>query len=114
MQKGKWKGEQIVPKAWVKASLTPDAPHLMPDNSEGAKPNFGYGYQWWIPNGTEGEFMAIGVFHQLIYINPTTKTIIVKNSANPRFLDASSIYSDELVSVELFRKIAHGLVETTE
>lgn len=114
LHEGNWKGEQIVPKAWVKASLTPDAPHLMPDNSEGAEPNFGYGYQWWIPNGNEGEFMAIGVFHQLIYINPTTKTVIVKTSANPNFLDASSIYSDELVSVELFRKIAHGLVDGTE
>lgn len=110
LHEGNWKGEQIVPKAWVKASLTPDAPHLMPNNSEGAEPNFGYGYQWWIPNGTEGEFMAIGVFHQLIYINPTTKTVIVKTSANPNFLDGSSIYSDEMISVELFRKIAHGLV----
>lgn len=107
---GNWQGEQIVPKGWVKASLTPDAQHLMPDNSEDADPNFGYGFQWWIPNGTEGEFMAIGVFHQLIYINPTTNTVIVKTSANHNFLDGSSIYSDELVSLELFRNIAHGLV----
>ncbi len=111
---GNWKGEQIVPKAWIKASLTPDAPHLMPDNSEGAEPNFGYGYQWWIPNGTEGEFMAIGVFHQYIYINPTTKTVIVKTSANPNFLNGPWVYADDMVSVELFRKIAHGLVDTAE
>lgn len=111
LHKGNWLGEQVVPLDWVEASLTPDAPHLMPDNSEGADPNFGYGYQWWIPNGTDGEFMAIGIFHQLIYVNPTTKTVIVKTSANHNFLDASSIYSDELVSVELFRKIAYGLVK---
>lgn len=114
LHEGKWKGEQIVPAEWVKASVTPDAPHLMPDNSPTAEPNFGYGYQWWIPNGTEGEFMAIGVFHQLIYINPTTKTVIAKTSANPRFLDVSNIYSDELASVELFRKIAHSMTVPVE
>lgn len=112
LHEGNWKGNQIVPRDWVKASVTPDAPHVMPDNSPGAEPNFGYGYQWWIPNGSEGEFMAIGVFHQLIYINPTTKTVITKTSANPRFLDNSNIYSDERGSLELFRKIAHGITDS--
>ncbi|MEM6803387.1 MAG: serine hydrolase [Bacteroidota bacterium] len=108
LHEGNWKGEQIVPKAWVQASTSPDGEHVMPDNSPGAAPNFGYGYQWWIPNGSEGEFMAIGVFHQLIYINPATRTVIAKNSANPRFLDGSNIYSNEMLSLELFRKISHA------
>ena len=30
----------------------------------------GYGYQWWIPEGDQGEFMAIGVYGQWIYVNP--------------------------------------------
>lgn len=107
LHKGHWQGEQIVPQAWVNASITPDEPHLMPGNPNSADSSLGYGYQWWIPASTEGEFMAIGVFHQMIYINPITHTVIVKNAANPRYLDPTSIYSNELVSLELFRKIAH-------
>lgn len=105
LHNGNWQGEQIVPTAWVKASITPDAPHLMPSSPNSSDQGLGYGYQWWIPESTEGEFMAIGVFHQLIYINPTTQTVIVKNSANPRYLDIKSVYSNELVTLELFRRI---------
>ena len=108
LHNGNWKGEQIVPEAWVKASITPDAPHLMPSSDSSSDQDLGYGFQWWIPESTEGEFMAIGVFHQMIYINPTTKTVIVKNAANPHYLDINSIYSNEMVMLALFRDIAHG------
>lgn len=107
LHNGNWKGEQIVPAAWVKASITPDAPHLIPGNPNSADSSLGYGYQWWIPESTEGEFMAIGVFHQMIYINPTTQTVIVKNSANPRYLNYANVYANESVTLELFREIAH-------
>ncbi len=109
LHEGNWQGEQIVPKAWVKASVTPDAPHLIPGNPNSADSSLGYGYQWWIPESTQGEFMAIGVFHQMIYINPTTQTVIVKNAANPRYLDPTNIYSNELVSLALFREMAQQL-----
>lgn len=107
MQNGNWEGQQIVPADWVKASITPDAPHLQPDSKDSADQGLGYGYQWWVTDGEEGEFMAIGVFHQLIYMNPTTQTIIVKNSANPVYLDFGNVYSNELVTLELFREIAN-------
>ena len=107
LHNGNWQGEQVVPAAWVKASVTSDAPHLIPGNPNSADSSLGYGYQWWIPESTEGEFMAIGVFHQMIYINPTTQTVIVKNSANPRYLNYANIYANESVTLALFRKIAH-------
>ncbi len=107
LHNGNWNGEQIVPQAWVKASITPDAPHLMPDSKNSADPDLGYGFQWWVTDGNEGEFMALGVFHQMIYVNPTTQTIIVKNSANRHYLDVESIYSSGVVTLELFREIAH-------
>jgi len=42
-----FKGEQLVSTNWVKASVTPDAPHLMPgkDNPNSSWP-MSYGYQW--------------------------------------------------------------------
>src|SRR5690606_40769231 len=42
---------------WVEASTHPDAPHVQPVNG-----HFGYGYQWWIPESKQGEFMAMGVY----------------------------------------------------
>ena len=100
LHEGFWNGKQIVPKEWVHSSVTPDAPHIQPGES------FGYGYQWWIPQSADGEFMAIGVYNQYIYINPATKTVVVKLSANPHFNDANYIPSSDYASLELFRAIA--------
>jgi CubicO group peptidase (beta-lactamase class C family) len=45
----------------------------------------GYGYQWWLPAGDSGDFTAIGVYHQFVYVAPTKKTVVVKLSANRLF-----------------------------
>ncbi|TYA53104.1 serine hydrolase domain-containing protein [Formosa maritima] len=93
-------GKQIVSEDWVKASTTPDAPHVQPGNE------FGYGYQWWIPKSEQGEYMAMGVYGQYIYINPTTKTVIVKLSANPKYNESSYVPSSDFSTLEFFRAIA--------
>ncbi|MFK7905945.1 MAG: serine hydrolase domain-containing protein [Chitinophagales bacterium] len=108
LKNGAWKGKQIVPNDWTRASVTPDAPHLQPQEG-----SFGYGYQWWIPKSDVGEFMAIGVYNQNIYVNPTTNTVIVKLSANPHFNDMSYLPSSDHVSIELYRAIA-ALFEVEE
>lgn len=107
LNQGNWEGIQIVPEAWVKSSTSATEPHLLPHSKLSSRPDFGYGYQWWVLDGDEGEYMAIGVFNQYIYINPTTNTIIVKNSANKNFYDEENPHSQSVVHVELFRKIAH-------
>ena len=104
---GAFNGQQIVPADWVQASITPDAPHLMPGDNPQSDWPIGYGQQWWIPEGDVGEFMAIGVYNQFIYVAPESNTVIVKLSANsaygtPDDPDASS----EFESLELFRAIA--------
>ncbi|HAZ94350.1 MAG TPA: serine hydrolase [Porticoccaceae bacterium] len=104
---GALNGQQIVPADWVQASITPDAPHLMPGDNPNSDWPIGYGQQWWIPEGDVGEFMAIGVYNQFIYVAPESNTVIVKLSANsaygtPDDPDASS----EFESLELFRAIA--------
>lgn len=105
LNKGSWYGEQIVPAQWVEASTTPDAPHLMPGKRDNAAHDLGYGYQWWIPEGNEGEFLAIGVYNQFIYINPTTRTVVVKHSANPGF-KTGDFLSRTPVFLELCREIS--------
>ncbi len=103
LKKGFMNGKQIVPKKWVSSSVTPDAPHIQPDEE------FGYGYQWWIPKSDVGEFMAIGVYNQNIYINPSTNTVIVKLSANPMYNDASFVPSSDYAALELYRSIVTSM-----
>lgn len=81
---GSWRGTQIVPESWVRASLTADADHLQPGRPiVGSHPlELGYGYQWWLPAGDSGEFSAIGVYNQFVYVDPAKKTVVVKLSAN--------------------------------
>jgi len=88
LYEGTWNGKQIVPAGWVKASITPSAPHLMPgaDNPASATP-YGYGFQWWVPETPHGDFMAAGIYDQFIYIDPTSDVVIVKTSANTKYVD---------------------------
>lgn len=85
MYYGNWNGEQVVPRQWVIDSVTPDAPHLQPGDNPNSDNKMGYGYQWWIPEHPKGDFMALGVYDQYIYINPAKKVVIVKNSAFPHW-----------------------------
>lgn len=107
LNKGNWNGTQIVPANWIENSTSITEEYLMPQSENSSDKGIGYGYQWWIPDGNEGEFMAIGVFNQYIYINPTTNTIIVKTSANRNYYDGNNPYRSSLAHIELFRKLAH-------
>ncbi|MDM7861765.1 serine hydrolase [Alteromonas sp. ASW11-36] len=85
--KGRFNGVQIVPEQWVTASVTADAPHLQPGDNPNSNSRYGYGYQWWLPVGRDDEFMAQGIYHQYIYIDPDAAVVIVKTSANHAYND---------------------------
>jgi CubicO group peptidase (beta-lactamase class C family) len=103
---GRWKGRQIVPEAWVAASVTPDAPHLMPGDTGLSDSLFGYGYQWWVPEGTEGEYSAIGVYNQFVYVNPTHGVVIAKLSASRRYGETNDETSyREYETMSMFRAL---------
>ena len=105
---GKLNGQQIVPKSWVKDSITPDGPHLTPGDNPLSDYPLGYGYQWWVPGGDKGEFMAIGVYNQMIYVAPESNMVIVKLSANSSYgTDEDTDMASELETIEFFRAIAN-------
>ncbi|MBC7170910.1 MAG: serine hydrolase [Polyangiaceae bacterium] len=108
--RGTWRGKQLVPEAWVDASVTPDAPHLTPEAKANDVFPVGYGFQWWIPAGNEREYSAIGIYNQFIYVNPTRAVVIVKLSAFSGYaLGLSESAYRELETIEFFRTIARGL-----
>jgi CubicO group peptidase (beta-lactamase class C family) len=103
LEGGAREGEQIVPADWVASSVNPEAPHLQPGDNTASHWTFGYGYQWWIPENPRGDFLAIGVWGQYIYVDPTREVVIVKTSADPLFDD------NDHESVAAFRAIAHAV-----
>ncbi|WP_417449304.1 serine hydrolase domain-containing protein [Kordiimonas sp.] len=100
LHKGNWEGEQIVPADWVTASVTPSAPHLEAGfGNPNSETPFGYGYQWWTPSNPHGDFMAAGIYSQYIYVDPTTRTIIAKTSANKGYNDpANKLHMDMIIT----------------
>lgn len=115
LHKGEIDGQRIVPESWVSASITPDAPHLMPgeDNPDSSNPN-GYGYQWWTPINPHGDFFAAGIYYQYIYIDPTTNVVIAKTSSDQKFTDPNEPRKKDL-QVAAFQAIsAHIAAQLAE
>jgi CubicO group peptidase (beta-lactamase class C family) len=82
---GVWRGHQVVPASYVVDSIKVNAPHLAPGKpviGDHTLP-IGYGYQWWLPDGDGGEFTALGVYNQFVFVDPARGVVIVKLSANP-------------------------------
>lgn len=104
---GRRNGVQIIPEEWVKASVTPDAPHLMPGPKPGTTDLMGYGYQWWIPAEPRGDFMALGVYDQAIYVDPAQRLVIVQNSVDLDFQEND--FENEQIALALWRTIAADL-----
>lgn len=105
LHEGSYNGEQILSKEWVKDSMDIREAYSKPGSNYDAYNAIGYGYQWWVLEGEEGEFMAIGVYGQWIYVNPSKKVIIVKTSADPDFMAKGY----ELKHVEFFRAVADSI-----
>jgi CubicO group peptidase (beta-lactamase class C family) len=106
---GGWQGEQLVPAGWVRDSVTVAAPHLAPGRPlvGGHSFDLGYGYQWWLPDGDRGEFTAIGVYNQFVYVDPASNTTIVKLSANRRYGTTTDESTNrDLENVAFLRAIA--------
>ena len=103
LENGMRDGSRILPEDWVARSVEPEAPHLQPGPNPDSHWTFGYGYKWWIPEDREdGEFTAIGIYGQYIYVNPARGVIVVKAGTDPLFDD------HDHESVALFRAIARG------
>ena len=70
LNKGKWKGKQIVSEKWVEESTT--------EHSRWKKMNLPYGYLWWI--GEKGGYAAMGDGGNIIYVNPDKNLVVAITS----------------------------------
>jgi len=104
LNKGMWQGKQIVPAKWVTDSTAPTAKKDLENDG------WGYGYQWWMPPNSSkngGDFLARGFNGQYLYINPTSRTVVVRTAANAKsrqpLIDGSTAHQN---NIALFRAIA--------
>ena len=82
---GRWRGQQIVPEAWIRDSTLP---HVRPEQMLGrfAGRGLGYGYYWWLPMQSpapewEGAFLASGHYGQFILGLPRLDLLMVHRRA---------------------------------
>jgi CubicO group peptidase (beta-lactamase class C family) len=110
---GDWQGTQIISSNWVYASTHTAKPHLLPGKNSASDSQMGYGYQWWLMDGNEEEYSAIGVYNQFVYVNPTRDLVIVKLSA---FSDYAKTEDEagyrEFETIALFRAIGASLADS--
>ncbi|WP_066797837.1 serine hydrolase domain-containing protein [Sphingomonas soli] len=76
LNNGKYNGRQIVSARWVQESTAEPHHPLVPNASTG------YQHSWWTVPGAAA-YGANGVGGQYIYIDPATRTVIVKASYTP-------------------------------
>ncbi len=72
---GRWNGSQIVPEPWAARRV------LLATRTED-----GYLHQhfWWTPPASQGDFYAYGHQGQYVYVDPASRTVIVKFSEADR------------------------------
>ncbi|GHA83390.1 hypothetical protein GCM10009069_03350 [Algimonas arctica] len=105
LQKGEWKGEQLIPADWVAQSTVHSAP-AMSDRG------VGYGYQWWVPMPADQDYFAVGIYGQYIYIDPKTNIVIAKNAADREFMFADEVGTHSMnKNIELMRSLAAQLAK---
>jgi CubicO group peptidase (beta-lactamase class C family) len=71
---GRIAGKPIIAQAWLRGATQRHA--------HAGEPERGYGYLWWL--GDDGSYAAIGIFGQLLYIDPSRKLVIVQVGAWPK------------------------------
>ncbi|HUG45363.1 MAG TPA: serine hydrolase [Sphingomicrobium sp.] len=74
LEGGRAGGVQILPESWVEEATASQADIGVPGR--------GYGYQWW--TGADGSFAALGIFGQMIHVDPANRLVIVTLSAWPK------------------------------
>ena len=85
LQKGNWKGRQLISEAWIRESTTEreKAPEYFGD--------YNYAYQIWTGRGVNS-FLFNGMFGQNVLGFPDTNMLIVSNAGNNEFFQQSNFY----------------------
>ncbi|WP_172295490.1 serine hydrolase [Pseudoruegeria sp. HB172150] len=85
LNRGRAGDDQIVPEAWIDAMRQGDH-SVFGEPWSLNYPNGAYRRFWWIRDADRGDICAVGVFGQLIYVDPESDMVVAKLSTWPDFL----------------------------
>lgn len=90
LQKGKWKGKQILPEEWIEEATTSKIeqnPTWVPAGTEKDSSDWlqGYGYQFW--RCRNNAYRADGAYGQFIIVMPEKDAVVVLTSEAPDMQD---------------------------
>lgn len=88
LEDGNWRGQQLIPAAWVKTISSVVTPSAQMHPPHTARRHFGYGYLWWtLEEGADsplyGAYMAWGVHGQYILVIPRQHMVIAHKRLVP-------------------------------
>ncbi|MHC4074755.1 MAG: serine hydrolase domain-containing protein [Planctomycetota bacterium] len=112
LNRGKWKGKQLISAAWIDAATKAHVPASMPlEELSGADGRGTYGYNWWVnginaggkrkwPGAPVGTYAASGYNNNDMFVVPEWNMVIVRLGLDQRdFPITDSIYSTFLRKV---------------
>ena len=83
---GRFNGQQVVPEVWVDRILRLDrqlVANMAANEKYAQDPWIAYHNMWWVLNANPGEFCAVGIHGQVIYINRGADTVMAWFSSQP-------------------------------
>ncbi|MGJ7531078.1 serine hydrolase domain-containing protein [Variovorax sp. GB1P17] len=88
LRQGNWRGQQLVPAAWVAQITQPVTTSAQMHPPHVARRGFGYGYLWWLleeppDSALSGAYMAWGVHGQYILVIPKRNMVIAHKRQVP-------------------------------
>lgn len=86
LEAGRANGRQLLSRNWVDTIQTGGDPEHFGSPYDLVSPKGAYSHQWWVHDVSRGDFMARGVFGQMIYIDPAADFMAVKLSTWPDYL----------------------------
>lgn len=92
LQKGKWKGEQLLPESWVT-----EATKKQTDSNQGdSQWAQGYGYQFWRCKAN-GVYRGDGAFGQFCIVMPEQDAVLIATSESKNMVTAMEVLFDNLL-----------------
>lgn len=94
---GRIDGKPVMAKAWMQGAM--QRQESLDD------PEHGYGYLWW--TDTDGSYAAVGIFGQMVYIDPSRHLVIVQVGAWPHAYGKKEVSARRAFVAAVKRAVDH-------
>ena len=109
--RGVFNGQQVIPASWIDKTLQVSEQlktNMRNNNKYQADPWQAYHNMWWILDADAGEYCAVGIHGQVIYINRKADTVMAWFSSQPGASSANN--PDFRLKLDAARQLAASLI----